>query len=441
MDIQISNKNLNKIIWKNLAFGIVLLINPLQGQAGVENLGETIVNWKTKKLAQPLVYTIPTESLYKKEQNKEGINNTNLIYSIGIGTSERSRIIAEQEGEMIKAVLSRGRSKKAFKNILRQRFLEMFTWFPKKAVEKRHKKLIDAINGLGASVHESVTFKNYLKYTKIDMPVMKGLKADKISLDWEYRPNVTLDKVLHDIKIGGIENIIFIVHGDENGYIYDVEGNRFDETFFNLIGPELRSIAFYSCHGDKLVSAYKLLNIEPKSMIADRMVFTVPPSEKFNGDALSLSSGIKYFIRAVDSELFLSKTAEVKFEDHSGVENKSAYIDPAICSLDISGFDSMKSIFTARLNRQIVGAFRGKNPRVNFDCGLLKENELNTIILSNPHKNQDLQGHIFLQNQDIKIEISKQNRPYHLDVTYKNFGKNSNKKIYRSSKIQFTIAN
>lgn len=317
----------------------------------------------------------------------------------------------------------------------------MFTWFPKRAVEKRHQKLVDAINGLGNTVPESVTFENYLKYTKIDIPVVKGLKKNKVRLDWEYRPNVNLDTVLEDIKRGGIENIIFIVHGDENGFVYDAEGNRFDETFFNLIGPEVRSLAFYSCHGDKLVEAYKLQDLEPKSMLHERKVFAVPPSEKFNGDALSLSSGIKYFIRAVDADIAkAAEDEELTSLDQENHDNK-AYIEPEQCYLGITGFDSLKSVFTVRLNRQIIGAFRGKAPQIDFDCSLLKAEETNTIILSNPHKNQELSQDIYLDSQDIKIGIWGKKNEYPLEVTYKNFGKSSDKKIYRSSKIQFSFAN
>ena len=442
MDTIILNKNLNNISWKSwiLVFGI--LANSLHTHAGVETLGETIVNWNTKKLAQPMIYSIPSKASYKKDNNELGLNAKNIIYSIGIGTSERSRIIAEEEGEIIKTVLSRGKSKKAFKNILWQRFLEMFTWFPKRAVEKRHQKLVDAINGLSGTVHESVTFENYLKYTKIDMPVLKGLKKDKVSLNWKYQANVTLDKVLFDVKQGNIENIIFIVHGDENGFVYDTEGNRFDETFFNLIGPEVRSLAFYSCHGDKLVSAYNLLDLEAKSMHQERMVFTVPPSEKFNGDALSLSSGIKYFIRAVDSNVSSARINESAFQEQGGFKEKGTFVRPAACKLEISGFDSLRSVFTVSLNRQIVGAFRGGNPRIEFDCNLLKTAETNTIILSNPHKSQTLQDDLYLKDQEnITIDISGPKDQYILDVTYKNFGKSSEKHIYRSSKIQFSIQN
>ena len=427
-------------MWRRWSLATIILMNPMHSQAGMENLGEAIVNWNTKKLAQPKTYLIPTKEVELSNKDYKEIVNKNVIYSIGIGTSERSTILAEEEGNIIKSVLGRGSARKAFKNILWQRFLEMFTWFPKSAVEKRHKKLVDAINSLGNTVPESVTFENYLKYTKIDMPALQGLKEKKVSLDWDYRANVSLDQVLNDIKNGGIENIIFIVHGDENGYVYDAEGNRFDESFFRLVGPEVRSLAFYSCHGDKLVEAYKLLDLDPHASFNERKVYAVPPSEKFNGDALSLSSGIKYFIRAVDADVAEAKDNELEAEGR-GAGNKEYYVKPAQCHLDISGFDALRSVFTVRLNRQIIGAFRGVPEQIDFDCKLLDADKVNTIILSNPHKNQELQEDIYLDAQDIKIGIWGQKSSYPLDVTYKNFGKNADEKIYRSSKIQFTIAN
>lgn len=437
VNIKLFNKIRNKSVWRSWSLGLIILMNPIKGQAGVENLGETIINWNTKKLAQPAVFAVPSEATYSKSLKSKNLKNKNIIYSIGIGTSERSRIIAEEEENIIKSVLSRGSSRKAFKNILWQRFLEMFTWFPKSAVEKRHQKLVEAINSLGSSVPEGITFENYLKYSKIDIPVVKGLKKNKVKLQWDYRANVSLDEVLNDIKKGGIENIIFIVHGDENGYIYDTHGNRFDDTFFKLIGPEVQSLAFYSCHGDKLVSAYQLQELDVNSMFAKRMVFTVPPSEKFNGDALSLSSGIKYFIRAVDKHL----DSELESNTQNEEQLKKDYVEPAQCQLDISGFDSLKSVFTVRLNRQLIGAFHGKDPLIEFDCDLLDDQETNTIILSNPHKNQELIDDIYLGDQDITIAIWEQKNRYPLEVKYKHFGKSTNNTIYRSSKIEFEIAN
>ena len=120
MDIKIFNKILNKSVWQNWTLGTIILMSSLQSHAGIDNFGEAIVNWNTKKLAQPIAYSIPTELNYSKGNYKENIKNKNIIYSIGIGTSERSKIVAEEEGNIIKTVLSRGSSRKAFKNILWQ---------------------------------------------------------------------------------------------------------------------------------------------------------------------------------------------------------------------------------------------------------------------------------------------------------------------------------
>ena len=189
------------------------------------------------------------------------------------------------------------------------------------------------------------------------------------------------------------------------------------------------------------MSAYNLEQIPAESYHEPRYIFSVPNSKKLNGEALSLSPGIKYFIRKVDETL------------HQALNKKSleekpvqSWQDPAQCSLSLKGFKSGGNIYSFILNRQFIGATSNGSDRFTFDCRFLHENgQENTLMVTRPHKDINFSASVPFKSQTLSLSVRRP-RDGGWDVNgiseidYRHFSHETNdQECYKRSTIRFEM--
>ena len=404
-----------------------------------EKMGEKIVELKTKKLANPEIHELSTYLV--RSQNNEENESYNIVYSIGLAQSSENQEKIAIESDRLKKVLKTKQARKITRKLIKYQFAKMFS-LTKKGKEKQQKKMLEVFGQFSELIGSDEEYANYLKNEKIDRYVYSGIKEKKTHLRWIYKPDVTLEHVYKDIVSGKVKNAIFIVHGDENGFVYDSLGNRFDGSFFNLVTPALSSIGFFSCHGDHIMNTYKFDDLSPVSYQKPRFIFTVPKSEKLNGEALSLSSGIKYFIREIDEHLYKSSKNLDRTNSGFAKERLPVEEEKKICSVKVDQFKSGGDIFTLRLNRQFIGAFSTDSAEFNFDCKYLKPDSQNILLIVHPNKDKNYSKNVFSKDQDFQVTLNGELESFQIDKeSIQNFSHEpeSGEAFYRSSKIKFSI--
>lgn len=224
----------------------------------------------------------------------------------------------------------------------------------------------------------------------------------KTKMDWEVVEANSIFKLKEIIEDPTILNLIIVTHTEGNlGKLVDSELNQIPSYFFKNISSTLMSIAFYTCHGDKILKNYDILNImqETSSIHAKRVAYTVKEIDYMGKSGVAPLMGFKDFFITVDRQMhrLLKGNLLNQILSNSNLENNSQ----KKCQIKITGLNLISGTLTLSLNQNLVLATDNLRYQSlsQFDCSLLKNK--NTLVLFN----LNLDSELVFNEKDIEINI------------------------------------
>lgn len=390
------------------------------------NLAEILA----RNRSMPLRHEIPVITVQPRDPSVlQGLRN--VVYSMGLAQTEENIEIARWQWTTEKRVQC-SKEMKPYRQKATEHVLRNFSRGgqpPDEATKEEEKQLECDMNRIYPP--------ELSQYSNIDHAVdhfaLKALKATK--LKWEYVGSAGIDDVAHDLASGTVANAMFIFHADPSGQMYDSMLRKFHGTFFKIIRPTLRSLAFFVCHGDEIIGNYHLNEADSLSFYDKRLVFIVPWSQKHNPTAQAENRGLPKFISMVDAQLAAEEELQV-------FGTRTEQPANARCLLKITKFQTGGDVFQIRLNKRLIGATKLSEDALPFDCALLK-NRMNgriVIQIDNPQMDFKFLGLVPLSEQNLTISLEYQGVTLLQPTKANNFERaDSSPKLYAASKIRFNI--
>ena len=125
-----------------------------------------------------------------------------------------------------------------------------------------------------------------------------------IQKSWKIQSDFTLGQLFRDLQKGRVENLVIISHADNQGRIFDAQGNTIPQSFFNHIHPRIRSISIFSCHGEKVRNYYQIDQALKATSNHERRLLITPIAGKFlNSSDVVPAETLGFFLKKVQSIL------------------------------------------------------------------------------------------------------------------------------------------
>jgi hypothetical protein len=207
---------------------------------------------------------------------------------------------------------------------------------------------------------------------------------------WEWITTSSFDDLIQLLQDPQLENLIISEHGASNGYIMDLKEHQMPlELLKAKLSPRLQTLAFFSCHGDKIKDLYKIQEnlLKQESVHALRKVLWLPATEVvpgFSKEGEVVVQLLGPFIKKVDHAIRKLEKGNQRAQVLAGYQFKKDSLDSSRCQIMFSHLEKNQPWFAVKLNEALISVWEpsGVAKPLSFSCKELVEGK-NTLRIYN----------------------------------------------------------